>query len=197
MYCNSETIQKLIEQGNIKIDPYYKKFQGPNMYYCHLGSNILIPKEGKLADTKNLDKDLYSKKSIKDYYDLKPGEFILAETFETFMTDKSHIIRLFNSSSLARLGVIHCAVGMINPGCGTEAPIRLTLELTNTSPFVVRLYPTRVNKTTVKVEEFGTEVLKVAVATHQETIIAYENWDGAIYGSDRTVMGSKIDKRNK
>lgn len=195
MYYNASTVQECINQGGIKIEPYVEQFQGPNLYYCHLGANLLMPQSGKLADTKNLAEDLYIKKEIKDFYDLQPGEFVLAETFETFMTDKSHIIRLFNSSSLARLGVVQCAVGMINPGCGMESPIRLTLELTNTSPFTIRLYPTKVNKDSGEIDDIGTEVLKVAVAGHEEVNIAYGDWVGSVYGSDRGVAGSKIDRR--
>jgi len=197
MNYNSTLIKEHIKSGHIKIDPYIDKFQGPNLYYCHLGNNLLIPQAGKLADTKKISKFLYKKKKINEFYDLKPGEFILAETFETFMTDKSHVIKLHNSSSLARLGVLHCALGMINPGCGMKSPIRLTLELTNTSPFVVRLYPTTINIDTGAVLNFGTEVLKVAVSSHSEVAIPYEKWQGAIYGSDKVVTGSRIDKRFK
>tara|TARA_B100000678_G_scaffold224897_1_gene192597 strand:- start:227 stop:820 length:594 start_codon:yes stop_codon:yes gene_type:complete len=195
MYYNASMIKEHIAAGHVKIDPYIAKFQGPNLYYCHLGSNVLIPKAGSLADTKKLAKDLYEKKEIGDFYDLKPGEFILAETFETFSTDKSHIIRLFNSSSLARLGVVQCAVGMINPGCGIKVPVRLTLELTNTSPFTVRLYPTKLNEKSGEVDDFGTEILKVAVAPHHEVDVAYEDWNGSVYGADSGVAGSKIDRR--
>jgi dCTP deaminase len=195
MYYNASMIREQVVSGGVSINPYIERFQGPNLYYCHLGSNVLVPRPGSLADTKKLSKDLYEKRAIGEYYDLQPGEFILAETFETFSTDKSHIIRLFNSSSLARLGVVQCAVGMINPGCGIKTPVRLTLELTNTSPFVVRLYPTRKNEETGEIEDFGTEVLKVAVAPHHEVEIAYEDWNGAIYGADSGVTGSKIDRR--
>lgn len=195
MYYNAVSIQQKIKEGRINIYPYLEKFQGPNLYYCHLGTNLLIPRQGKLADTKDLSGDLYKKQKIDKFYDLRPGEFILAETFETFMTDKSHIIRLFNSSSLARLGVVQCAVGMINPGCGLTEPTRLTLEITNTGPFVVRLYPTKVDKESGEIIDLGTEVLKVGVASHESVQTAYNDWGGALYGTDEAVAGSKIDRR--
>lgn len=195
MYYNASSIQRKIEEGNIRIYPYLEKFQGPNLYYCHLGSNLLLPQKGKLADTKNLPNDLYKKQKIDKFYDLHPGEFILAETFETFMTDTNHIIRLFNSSSLARLGAVQCAVGMINPGCGIEEPTRLTLEITNTGPFIIRLYPTKVDKRSGEITDPGTEVLKVGIANHESVQTAYDDWVGALYGTDKTVAGSKIDRR--
>jgi deoxycytidine triphosphate deaminase len=195
MYYDARFIREHIQKGHIKIEPYIEQFQGPNMYYCHLGSAILKPQAGKIADTRNISDDLYERSEIKNYYDLKPDEFILAETFETFMTDNSHIIRLFNSSSLARLGIVQCAVGMINPGCGITVPHRLTLELSNTGPFTVRLYPTIVSDQTGELKHAGTEVLKVAVMDHKEVEVAYEQWGGAIHAYDKEVAGTKIDRR--
>ena len=72
---------------------------------------------------------------------------------------------------------------------------RLTLELTNTSPFTVRLYPTKLNEKSGEVDDFGTEILKVAVAPHHEVDVAYEDWSGSVYGADSGVAGSKIDRR--
>jgi deoxycytidine triphosphate deaminase len=194
-YINSDSVEDLVNKNIISISPYDKKFQGPNMYYCHMGNRLLIPKPGKLADTINLSEDLYDEIKIDNYYDLKPGEFVLAELFQTLKTDKQHIIRLFNSSSLARLGVVQCAVGMVNPGCGNKKPLRITLELSNTGNFIVRLYPTK--KSTDGEIKYGTEVLKVAVATHEAVTIGYEDWSGSLYANDEKVAGSKIHKRFK
>ena len=163
------------------------------MYYCHLGEKLLLPKKDQLADTRKLAKDLFEEHIIDEYYDLRPGSFILAELYETLKTDKSHIIRLFNSSSLARLGIVQCAVGMVNPGCGSKKPLRITLELSNVGNFTVRLYPTRVIDGTLIP---GTEVLKVAVATHETVSVGYEDWSGALYGNDTLVTASKIDRRH-
>lgn len=193
MYRNRNTISSLIDAKAINIVPYVSEFQGPNLYYCHLGSKLLVPKKGALADTRRLNKDLYESLLIEEYYDLKPGEFILAELYEQFMTDNKHAIRLFNSSSLARLGVVQCAVGMVNPGCGVDAPHRITLELANTGPFTVRLYPTK--EKDGDVVEWGTEVIKIGVIDHEETDIGYSEWTGSLYGSDTGVSGSKIDRR--
>ena len=65
MYRNQNTIQRLIDKGKINIVPYHKEFQGPNLYYCHLGTNLLVPKEGMIVDTHNLSDDLYEKRSSK------------------------------------------------------------------------------------------------------------------------------------
>ena len=108
------------------------------------------------------------------------------------MTGREHAIRLFNSSSLARLGVVQCAVGMVNPGCGVKDRHRITLELANTGPFTIRLYPTIENKGET---QWGTEVLKIGVIDHEETDTNYEDWFGALYGVQESVTGSRIDQR--
>lgn len=196
-YLNSQSVKELLAKKYIGIYPYINKFQGPNLYYCHLGESLLKPKKGRLADTNKLDSDLYEEFEINEFYDLMPNEFVLAETYEKFMTDKKHAIRLFNSSSLARLGVVQCAAGMINPGCGTEAPIRVTLELYNSSPFTIRLYPTKENAQTGKISSWGTEVLKIGIISHEEVHIEYEDWEGGLYGKHGSVKGSLIDRRFK
>lgn len=187
----------MINDHQIGIFPYFEKFQGPNLYYCHLGKKLLKPKIRTFVDTNNLADDIYEEMVIQEYYDLKPKEFVLAETYEKFMTGRKSAIRMFNSSSLARLGVVQCAVGMINPGCGVKSPIRVTLELYNSSPFTIRLYPTQLSPKTGKVNNWGTEVLKVGVITHEEVSVEYENWSGSLYGKDSSVTGSLIDRRFK
>ena len=120
--------------------------------------------------------------------------FILAETFESFSTGDGHIIRLFNSSSLARLGVSHCATGMVNPGCGKNGPIKLTLELVNNSPFTIILQPTIISKN--KIKTLGTEVLKVGVLKIGKKVKkSYSDWSGALYGEDKEVKLSWMHKR--
>ena len=197
-YLNSERIRLAIKNKKIKIDPYFNDFQGPNLYYCHLGNNFLIPKKSKIPvdpfkDSSNYFEILknYNKKIV-----LKSKQFILAETFEYFSTDNHSIIRLFNSSSLARLGISHCAAGMINPGCGQKTPIKLTLELVNNSPFPVILQPTVVIKNKIKI--IGTEVLKVGVLNIDNEINdSYSKWDGMLYGDDNCIQCSKMSDRYK
>lgn len=196
-YRTNKSAQQLIKSGSVIIQPYHEMFQGPNMYYCHMGNVLLVPKPGKLADTRSLAHDLYDRKVIGEYYDLLPGEFILAETFESFSTDTKHAIRIFNSSSLARLGVSQCALGMINPGCGLNTPIRLTLELVNNGPFTVRLYPTKPPTDVSQDNDWGTEILKVAIIDYEPAELAYQDWEGSLYGGDIEVKGSLIDKRYK
>jgi len=191
-----KNIKKLIKNGEINILPYFDLHQGPNCYYCHIGENFLVPKKIK-KEINPLSTDsthLFRRVKTPDSYILNPGKFVLAESFEKFGVSNKYIIRLYNSSSLARSGIGHLALGMINSGCGVEKPIRITLELFNASPFQIKLVPSTIKKDRVK---FGTEVFKISVdRMTTSSSISYSKWEQGIFGSDETVIGSKMHKRN-
>lgn len=189
-------VRKLIEKGSLIIDPFFPDFLGPNIYYCHLGNKFLIPKKGVTKfdpltmDSNEIYEPLESNKPIV----IKSQGFLLAETFEFFGIDSEHVVKLMNSSSLARCGISHAAIGMINPGCGMEKPVKLTLELVNNAPFDVVLTPTKIDNNG-KIT-WGTEVLKIAVQTMEsKPDCAYDNWKFAVYNSDQKPSGSKMKGR--
>jgi len=189
-------IRKMVEKKELIIDPFFPDLLGPNLYYCHLGNKFLRPKSGVSVfdpltmESKNIFEEIKTDEAIV----LEPQGFILAETFEFLGVDSKHIVKLMNSSSLARCGVSHAAVGMINAGCGMKKPIKLTLELVNNSPFGVVLTPTVVREDG-KIN-WGTEVLKIAVMTmDEEPENAYDNWKHAVYNVDQKPSGSKMKGR--
>lgn len=192
-------VKELVMAGEILIDPYFDVFQGPNCYHCHLGTRFKRIKKSyrksyifdPLSDS---TKDLYEDIEVKNYYLFKPGEFILAETFELFGTSSNYVIKLLNSSSIARVGISHAAVGMINAGCGTKQPIRLTLELINNSPITIKLKPTTIEKSGVI--NWGTEILKVSIMRmEQKPSISYDDWKYGSYSKDQSVTGTKMANR--
>lgn len=65
-----------------------------------------------------------------DYYDLQPGEFILAHTNEVFNMPNDLSAEYSLKSSLARNGLEHMLAGWIDPGFNNST---LTLELRNTT----------------------------------------------------------------
>jgi len=186
---------KLIKKGDVVIDPYFSEFHGPNLYYCHLGNKFLIPK--KITKVNPLiyeTKDIYDEVCTQEPIDLGPGKFILAETFEYLGIGVDYVVRLLNSSSLARVGISQAAVGMINSGCGMKNPIKLTLELVNNAPFCVTLVPTIINSKG-KIS-WGTEILKIAVEKMNTTpSVSYDNWKSAVYHTDQKPSGPKMKGR--
>lgn len=187
-------IRKLLNSGELKIDPFIEDFLGPNLYYCHLGNHFLRPTQG--GPVNPLKQDMsgeFDKLVTEKEVVLKPGEFILAETFERVGVSEGFLIRLFNSSSLARCGITQAALGMVNPGCGKKSPVRVTLELVNNFPRDVVLTPTRVTDEYI---EWGTLCMKIGVLpVSGVTEKSYSEWDKAAYGGDTHVAACKMAGR--
>lgn len=184
---------KLINSKRLIIDPFFSGFLGPNTYYCHLGNKFLFPKHktGKFDPLTMESKDFFDELETNELLTMKPQSFLLAETFEFLGIDDEHVVRLMNSSSLARCGISHAAVGMINAGCGMEKPVKLTLELINSSPFDIILTPTKVQSDGKIV--WGTEVLKIAVQTMEsKPDRPYDKWRYAAYNTDQKPSSSKM-----
>jgi len=72
---------------------------------------------------------------------IKPGQFILGRTQEKIGIPKDLAGILEGRSSVARIGIMVHAAGLLNPGAGMKAPMPIILEIfcQNSSP--VKLYP--------------------------------------------------------
>lgn len=116
-----------------------------------LGPKILFESRSALPDrdSPRMLIDLHSRQSVNwrdwsmapeaglDYYDLQPGEFILAATNEKFYMPNDMSAEFSLKSSLARNGLEHLLAGWIDPGFNDSV---LTLELKNsTRHHVLRL----------------------------------------------------------
>lgn len=202
MIISDLEIDKLIKNNSIRIKPYFKTFQGPVTYYCHLGNRFMIMDISKIKennfvlDTNNIENTKYCKEIVtNEPYIIKPQEFLLAQTFEKLSVDNKHIINYYNSSSLARLGISQAALGFMPSGNGWKNNgLSVTLELINNSPFPIKLYPTTIdNDGNIT---FGTEVLKISVSKIFGKIsTSHDNWKFTVYSNSMNVTSSKISNR--
>ena len=191
---NDVEIKKLVKERKIIIDPYFEDFQGPNNYYCHLGNKYYKSKKtDKIIDIENLDdvNNCFELFENQNEIILKPGEFILTETFEYLGADNSHIIRLYNTTTLARWGIYHAGLGFVNAGCGYKEPIKLTLELVNLSKNEIKLKCSNIKDGEIN---YGTEVLKICVVPLSNEA---ENGYNGIYNGDKSVTLPKMKKYDK
>ena len=193
-------VKDLVTKRKIIIDPYFDVFQGPNCYHCHLGNrfkkiNLKYVNNGLVFDPlEKVPNDFYQEVVVDNEYVINPGEFVLGETFEYFGTDSNHVIKLLNSSSIARVGISQAALGMINAGCGMKSPIKLTLELINNAPLPIRLKPTIINGDGLII--WGTEVLKIVIEQMNSTPDKpYDEWKYGVYSVDNKVAGTKMAGR--
>ncbi|MBD3406445.1 MAG: dCTP deaminase [Candidatus Lokiarchaeota archaeon] len=144
MMLSDTDIEKAIDKGDIKIDPFEQDMLGPCSIDLTLDSVFRIYSPGAPVDIKSdkpVDRDTKVVDTETEPFMILPGQFILAQTIENISISPKYAALLEGRSSVARLGIIVHAAGLVNPGTGIEKPSRLTLEVfcENLSP--VLLYP--------------------------------------------------------
>lgn len=108
-------IERQIERGNIRIDPFDPKRVNPNSYNARLGSRLLIYERGSLSTRKppKVEHDL----EITDAgYLLQAGRGYLGHTMERTYCE-GFVPRVEGRSSTGRLFLlIHCTAGLGDDG---------------------------------------------------------------------------------
>ncbi len=146
-------IRKANHDGLLTIGPWSDDLLQPVSYDLRLSQFIRVepdPERVGVLDPKGLSdrSDMVQTNRGASYmdtavipstgYTLKAGEFMLACTEEE-VTLSSHIAgRVEGKSSLGRMGVqVHITAGFIDPGFSGQ----ITLEIKNSAPWAVVLYP--------------------------------------------------------
>jgi len=135
------SIKKYLESGDIIINPWKDDMMGAARVGLHLGTRLLIPQIGKVVDVaKNIIPDYEEVEITKDKpFNLKRGLFVLGETYEEIGISEKIGCLLEGKSTMARLGVsIHQTANIVDTG---QKPKRMTLEIKNSGPNDVLLYP--------------------------------------------------------
>ena len=109
MILSGKEIQKQVEMGTIKIDPFSQDLINPNSYNLRLHSDLLVY-DNKILDMK--EKNTASPVKIPDDgLLLEPNTLYLGRTIERTATDK-YVPMLEGRSSVGRLGLfIHITAG--------------------------------------------------------------------------------------
>ena len=109
MILSGKEIQKQVEMGTIKIDPFSQDLINPNSYNLRLHSDLLVY-DNKILDMK--EKNTASPLKIPDDgLLLEPNTLYLGRTIERTATDK-YVPMLEGRSSVGRLGLfIHITAG--------------------------------------------------------------------------------------
>lgn len=115
-------IRALCESG--MVTPFEPALLNPASLDLRLGSNILI----ESAEGPGLVPYSLAHHTADDPYHMVPGQFVLAETQETFNLPNCIAAQFVLKSSRAREGLQHLLAGWCDPGWNGS---RLTLELKN------------------------------------------------------------------
>ena len=130
-----------IKKRNIVIEPFFESNLGPASYDLSLGNEFRIYKKNNFEIDVKEDTDYkeYTKEvKVKDFIEMKPGDFILGITKEKITLPENICAWLGGRSRFARLGVqIHITAAFIQPGISNKQ----VLELYNCSPKIIKLYP--------------------------------------------------------
>ena len=140
MVLSDRTIERLIAEGRIEIDPYDEALLQPSSVdvrvdrYFRVFRNNLYP----FIDVKREQEDLTELVEIdEEPFILHPGEFVLGSTLERITLPDDLVARLEGKSSLGRLGLlIHSTAGFIDPGWDGH----VTLELSNVANLPITIY---------------------------------------------------------
>lgn len=133
MILSGLEILKQVQNSNIKIEPFDKRYVNPNSYNLRLHNELLVYTD----DVLDMKKPLKTKTIIipEDGLTLEPGRLYLGRTFEKTSTNM-YVPMLEGRSSVGRLGLyIHVTAGFGDIGFSGY----WTLEIQCVQP--VRIYP--------------------------------------------------------
>ena len=142
MVLSDRTIERLIDEGRIEINPYDASLLQPSSVdvrvdrYFRVFHNARYP----FIDVREPQEDLTELVEVEgedDPFILHPGEFVLGSTLERVRLPDDLVARLEGKSSLGRLGLlIHSTAGFIDPGWDGH----VTLELSNVANLPITIY---------------------------------------------------------
>ena len=144
---SADIFGRVINTKDLKITPWEQKRLHPASYEMALGSRFLyfnslvnvidpLALENYTLEA-NIDDDEQPWYDA-GYYLLRPGEFVLGSSVETFTFPPDIAGELTGKSSIGRLGLqVHATAGFFDPGFSGTA----TLEISNISPCAIKLWP--------------------------------------------------------
>jgi dCTP deaminase len=142
MVLSDGEIRRLIEAGEIGIDPYDPSLMQPSSLDVRADRLFRVFRNSRYPyiDVKREQEGLTELVEIEgeEPFILHPGEFVLGSTLERVTLPNDLVARLEGKSSLGRLGLlIHSTAGFIDPGWDGH----VTLELSNVANLPITIYP--------------------------------------------------------
>jgi dCTP deaminase len=136
------TIQELVQEGRIRIEPWDPNLVQPASVDLRLGDSFRVFHNHRASaiDLRRPPENLTEEVIVPpgESFVIHPGEFCLGRTLEWVELPDDIVARIEGKSSLGRLGlIVHATAGFCDPGWkGT-----LTLELNNLTRVPIILHP--------------------------------------------------------
>jgi dCTP deaminase len=141
MVLSDRTIRRLLEKGQIGIEPYDEDLLQPSSVDVRVDRFFRVFHNARYPyiDVKQPMEELTELVEVgeDEPFILHPGEFVLGSTLERITLPDDLVARLEGKSSLGRLGLlIHSTAGFIDPGWDGH----VTLELSNVANLPITIY---------------------------------------------------------
>ena len=141
MVLADRTIERLLSEGRIGIDPYDPSLLQPSSVDVRVDRFFRVFHNARypFIDVKEPQEELTELVEVEGEtpFILHPGEFVLGSTLERVRLPDDLVARLEGKSSLGRLGLlIHSTAGFIDPGWDGH----VTLELSNVANLPITIY---------------------------------------------------------
>ena len=141
MVLSDRTIERLLAEGRIEIDPYDPALLQPSSVDVRVDRYFRVFRNSRypFIDVKQEQEDLTELVEVDgEPFILHPGEFVLGSTLERVNCRTTSSRAWRGKSSLGRLGLlIHSTAGFIDPGWDGH----VTLELSNVANLPITIYP--------------------------------------------------------
>ena len=140
MVLSDRTIERLLDEGRIEIDPYDPALLQPSSVDVRVDRYFRVFRNSRypFIDVKQEQEDLTELVEIDDEpFILHPGEFVLGSTLERVGCRTTSSPGWRGRARLGRLGLlIHSTAGFIDPGWDGH----VTLELSNVANLPITIY---------------------------------------------------------
>lgn len=176
MILSDNTLQKLIDSGELVIEPIKKESIQPASVDFHLGRHYLTI-EDKQMSLITLDTPIKYREIDAENIIIPPHSFLLGTTEEYIKLPSNITAFVEGRSSIGRIGLFIQNAGWIDPGFEG----RVTLELYNANSLPIQL-------------QSGRRICQMVFCTMDQA--AKNPYKGKYQGQDRTI-GSKIYQDNE
>lgn len=134
MILSDQTLQEMINSGELGVSPLAEESIQPASIDCRLGSHFLVV-EDRQMQTIDLNSEIIYREIEGDSITIPPHSFLLATTLETVKLPDNLTAFVEGRSSIGRIGLFIQNAGWVDPGFEGQ----ITLELYNANSLPIRL----------------------------------------------------------
>ena len=134
MILSDGGLQKLLDSGELVVEPINDQSIQPASIDCRLGDHFLVADQSK-TNVLSMSEEIQYKEVVADKIIIEPHSFLLATTMEYIKLPDNMVSFVEGRSSIGRMGLFIQNAGWVDPGFEGK----ITLELYNANSFPIEL----------------------------------------------------------